>query len=92
MPSHFFDHPLPTADDANFLAELDQRGGVAGQAVLKKGRAGEILPGGSFTPPLHHRLIALVEGVLRIQQRNQNGKRNSGVPQNEDLSGSDYPT
>ena len=64
---------------ANCLAELDKRGGIAGQAVLKIGRTGEILPGGSFTPPLHHRLIALVEGVLQIQQRNQNTKRNSGA-------------
>jgi hypothetical protein len=60
---------------AHGLAEVDQLGGVAGPAVLEVIHAREVLPGGRLGPALNDALVALLEGVLDVKQRDHQAHR-----------------
>ncbi len=60
---------------AHGLAEVDQSGGVAGPAVLEVIHTREVLPGGRLGPALNDALVALVESVLEVQQRDHQAQR-----------------
>lgn len=61
-------------------AQLHQRGGVARQTVLFAGQTREMLPAQGVAPALHHPFIRLFEGVLEVQQRNDDAQQQRGRP------------
>ena len=62
---------------AEGLAEPHQQRRVARPAVLEVVHAREVLPGGRLRPALDDAFIALVEGVLEVQQRDHQAQRES---------------
>ena len=60
--------------------ELDQGGGVAGQAGFKVGLTREEQEVGRIAPTLDHGLVAEVEGVLEVQQRDHGAQGHARAP------------
>ena len=61
----------------NAVAEFHQGSVIERQLVLEVLEAAKVLPAGILNKPLHHRLVALVEGVLEIMQAHHQTDRRS---------------
>ena len=60
--------------------KLHQGGGVTEQALLVLGLATKVLPARCLVPALDQCLVAEVEGVLQVQQRDHGAQRHAGAP------------
>jgi hypothetical protein len=65
---------------AQQAAELDQGGGIAWQALLVVRMAREVLPARRLAPTLHHGLVAEVEGVFEVEQRDHGAQGHARAP------------
>jgi hypothetical protein len=61
------------------FAELDQQAGISRPAVFEVVIVREVLPSRCFAPALHNVFVALVEGVLEVQQRDHQAGRQTGT-------------